>query len=111
MSVAGKITNAKHRKFELVVRFKRNGTSIVSKDPKYRDAHGHLAAGTPKQPIKTQELQLGGAPSVAIPQSSLKQSLGAVSGDQVEVEMYYDAYVDGFHVGRSPAAKVTFKWN
>lgn len=111
LSVAGKIQNAQNRKFELVVRFRRGGAPIASKDPKYRDAHGYLAAGTPKQPITTQEFQLGGAPSVAIPQGSLKQSLGAISGDQVEVEMYYDAYVDGFHVGRSPSAKVTFKWN
>jgi len=111
IAVAGTIDNAAGRKYQLVVRFRRNGKPIVSKDPKYADAHGDLAAGTPKAPIVTASFPLGGAPSIAVPQMSLKNSLGSVPGEKVTVEIQYDVYVDGFHVGRSVPGNVTLVWN
>jgi len=110
LAVAGTLENAQNRKYTLVVRFKRDGKPILSTDTKYADSHGRLAASTPKVTASTQKLDLGSAPSLAIPQQLLKTS-GAKSGDSIAVEAYYDVYVDSFFVGRSPSAKITFVGN
>ncbi len=110
LAVAGTVEGAKHRKVQLVVRFRRDGQPIVSKDLQYADAHGRLAARTPELSVPKSKWSLDKAPSIALPQASLRKSLGATSGEKVEVEAYYDVYVDGFHIGRSPSATVTFRW-
>lgn len=110
LAVAGTVEGAKHRKVQLVVRFTRDGKPIASKDAEYADAHGRLAAKTPEIGVTSGKWSLDKAPSIALPQASLRKSLGAPSGEKVVVEAYYDVYVDGFHIGRSPAAAVTFRW-
>lgn len=111
IAVGGTIDNATGRKYHLVVRFERDGKPITSKDTRYSDAHGYLAASTPTQQVPSASFALTGAPSIAIPQLSLKNSLDSASGETVNVDAYYDVYVDDFHLGRSAAAKITFRWN
>lgn len=111
VSVAGQLESSSGHNYQLVVRFERGGKPIVSKDPSYQDSKGFLAAATPKAVVPREPFALGGAPSIAIPQGSLKSSLGSVSGETVEVTAYYDLFVDGFHISRSPTAKITFTWN
>lgn len=110
LAVAGTVEGAKHRKVQLVVRFTHDGKPITSKDAQYADAHGRLAARTPEIGVTSGKWSLEKAPSIALPQSALRKSLGAPSGEKVAIEAYYDVYVDGFHIGRSPAATVTFRW-
>ncbi len=111
LAVAGTVENAKNRKVELVVRFTRDGKPLPGKDPRYTDAHGNLAARTPQLSVTQAKWSLDKAPSIAMPQTTLRASVGADKGEKVNVEAYYDVYVDGFHVGRSPAAKVVFSWS
>lgn len=111
VAASGSIENGAGKKYQLVVRFEKGGTPIKSTDAKYADAHGNLAAGTPPSVLGSNSFSLAGAPSIAIPQLTLKTSLGSKSGDKVDVDAYYDAYVDGFHVARSPKTTVTFNWN
>jgi hypothetical protein len=111
LAVGGTLENAQNRKYDLVVRFKHDGKPIKSSDAKYADSHGRLAARTPKAMVSSPKLDLGGAPSLAIPQQVLRESLGVKTSDAIVVEAYYDVYVDSFFVGRSPSAKITFIGN
>ncbi len=110
VGVAGSLENAQSHNVELVVRFEKKGKPIASKDAEYSDAHGRLAVKTPKMAVGAQTWSLANVPEIALPQATLRASLGA-KGETMDVDTYYDVYVDGFHVGRSATTKLSFTSN
>ncbi len=108
VSFAGTLKNASGRKYQIVLRFTKDGAPIPYNNVKYRDVKGNVASGGPRVAVATNTLDLNTASALAIPYPAMWPGNKKPTAP-VKLKLFYDVYVDDFHVARS-AEREMFVW-